>query len=130
MVSKTLRDWVMRSDGTGNHAPRPILAMTQGREAFVTANPGQPVPAPPAMSVIGMSISDRTNTLAILALIFGVLGGHLAIIFGPISLSQINADQTNRGTRGWNGNCGTHPRLFVGSRHRNSGDHGLAIFFR
>jgi hypothetical protein len=60
-------------------------AMMQWREAFVLANPGQPVPAPPMMAVSGSAIgmSDRTNTLAILTLIFGVLtgerGGGMAI---------------------------------------------------
>jgi hypothetical protein len=66
-------------------------AMMQWREAFVLANPGQPVPAPPMMAVSGSAIgmSDRTNTLAILTLIFGVLGGYLAIVFGHIAISQI-----------------------------------------
>lgn len=66
-------------------------AMTQWREAFVLANPGQPVPAPPMMAVYGSAVgmSDRTNTLAIVTLIFGVLGGYLAIIFGHIAISQI-----------------------------------------
>ena len=65
------------------------LAMTQWREAFVLANPGQPVPAPPAMVFPAQPMSEHTNTLAILALIFGVLGGYLAIVFGHIALSQI-----------------------------------------
>lgn len=34
-------------------------------------------------------LTTRTNTLAILALIFGLLGGWLGIVFGHIALSQI-----------------------------------------
>jgi hypothetical protein len=65
------------------------LAMQQWQASYALANPGQPVPAPPAMMVPGFGAGDRTNTLAILALVFGVLGGYLAIIFGHIALSQI-----------------------------------------
>jgi len=35
------------------------------------------------------SLRDHTNTLAILSLIFGILGGYLAIVFGHIAKSQI-----------------------------------------
>ena len=65
------------------------LAMKKWQQAFVLANPGQPVPPPPAMTGSYVSGSERTNTLAILSLIFGILGGYLAIIFGHIALSQI-----------------------------------------
>lgn len=63
--------------------------MKQWPAAFAMANPGQPVPASPPMVAAGPSLSDRTNTLAILALVFGILGGYLAIIFGHIARSQI-----------------------------------------
>jgi len=33
--------------------------------------------------------SSRTNTLSILALVFGVLGSVLGIVFGHVALSQI-----------------------------------------
>lgn len=41
------------------------------------------------MAVVGIGSSDSTNTFAVLALVFGVLGGYLAIIFGHAALSQI-----------------------------------------
>jgi len=45
-----------------------------------------PVTFDPAQAQVA---ADRTNTLAILALVFGILGGYLALIFGHLALSQI-----------------------------------------
>jgi len=45
-----------------------------------------PVTFEPAQA---QAVADRTNTLAILALVFGILGGYLAIIFGHLALGQI-----------------------------------------
>lgn len=50
--------------------------LAEKKAAFDAANPDA-VPAPP------------TNTMALLAFIFGILGGWLAIVFGFIALSQI-----------------------------------------
>lgn len=71
-------------------------AMKQWQAAYALANPGQPIPAPPAMAISNYSDGTRTNTLAILTLVFGILGGFVAIIIGHISLNQIK----NTGERG------------------------------
>jgi hypothetical protein len=61
-------------------------AMQQWQAAYAIANPGQPIPAPP----VGLGVAAQgTNVLAILALVFGILGGLVAIIFGHIALAQI-----------------------------------------
>ncbi|QOW02056.1 DUF4190 domain-containing protein (plasmid) [Rhodococcus pyridinivorans] len=39
--------------------------------------------------------SQSTNILAILALVFGLLGGVLGVVFGHIALSQINRTGEN-----------------------------------
>jgi len=73
--------------------------------AYAQAHDGQ---APPpgympaivvnSQSGVGSPGVTRTNTLAILALIFGLLGGWLGIVFGFIALSQIK--RTGEGGRG------------------------------
>jgi hypothetical protein len=77
------------ADRSQAHVEAQALAMKLWRAACARANPRQPVPAPPAMAFAGIGASDRTNTMAILALIFGALGGYLAIVFGYIARSQI-----------------------------------------
>jgi hypothetical protein len=62
-------------------------AIRQWQAAYALANPGEPIPLPPVGIVV--PAQQGTNTFAILALIFGVTGGLLAIVFGHIALSQI-----------------------------------------
>lgn len=67
-------------------------AIRDWQAAYELANPGQPIPVlPPNFlpSAAAPLQTDHTNTLAVLAFIFGVLGGYLAIVFGHIALSQI-----------------------------------------
>ena len=67
-------------------------AIREWQAAFQLVNPGQPVAViPPNYLTVPASASlrDHTNTLAILSLIFGILGGYLAIVFGHIAKSQI-----------------------------------------
>jgi Domain of unknown function (DUF4190) len=74
-------------------------AVQQWQGTYALANPGQPIPAPPI--VIGSDAygaSNRTNTMAILAIIFGFFVGILGIVFGHIALSQIR--RTGEGGRG------------------------------
>ncbi|MBC7594409.1 MAG: DUF4190 domain-containing protein [Kineosporiaceae bacterium] len=61
-------------------------AIRQWQAAYALANPGQPIPVAP--SGIG-AVSQGPNVFAILALVFGVGGGFLAIVFGHIALGQI-----------------------------------------
>lgn len=78
-----------------------IIAATKRSDAAVSANPtqgqmvspitgyssdGQPIYGQP---VVMQSRSVGTNVFAILALVFGLLGGVLGIVFGHIALSQI-----------------------------------------
>lgn len=51
--------------------------------------PGQVLPPAAYGAGLGAPASERTNTMAILALIFGLLGGLLGVIFGHIALGQI-----------------------------------------
>lgn len=74
-------------------------AIQQWQAAYALANPGQPIPTPPLMlGVDPYGASNRTNTMAILAIIFGFFGGILGIVFGHIALSQIR--RTGEGGRG------------------------------
>lgn len=67
-------------------------AIRDWQAAYELANPGQPIPViqpnflPSATAPLQ---TDRTNTLAVLAFIFGIFGGYLAIVFGHIAKSQI-----------------------------------------
>lgn len=63
-------------------------AIREWQAAYILANPGQPVPMLPPTYVVTPQ-SDRTNTFAVLALVFGLLGGYLGIVFGFIAKSQI-----------------------------------------
>jgi hypothetical protein len=75
------------------------VAIQQWQAAYALANPGQPIPAPP-LTVRGdaYGAADRTNTMSILAIIFGFFIGILGIIFGHIALAQIR--RTGEGGRG------------------------------
>lgn len=71
------------------HHEQRVAAISQWEAAYRTAHGGaEPPPgfAPPI--ALGAS-SDRTNTMAILALVFGLGGGLGGVIFGHISLVQI-----------------------------------------
>jgi hypothetical protein len=61
--------------------------------AYVLAHDGQSPPlgyVPPIVIQAPLAPAvARTNTLAILSLIFGLLGGWLGLLFGIIALSQI-----------------------------------------
>jgi peptidyl-prolyl cis-trans isomerase B (cyclophilin B) len=73
--------------------------MKQWQAAYALANPGQPIPTPPLVIGAGWyDASNRTNTMAILALVFGFVFSLLGIIFGHIALGQIR--RTGEGGRG------------------------------
>jgi hypothetical protein len=56
------------------------------------------VAAPAVATAVAVPGPPRTNTMAILALTFGILGGWLAIIFGHVALSQISrSGESGRG---------------------------------
>jgi hypothetical protein len=65
----------------------PAVAVLDSYPAAPLAATASVVPGPP-----------RTNTMAILALIFGIGGGLLAIVFGHVALSQIS--RSGEGGRG------------------------------
>lgn len=79
---------------SADHEAR-VQQITLWEAAYADAHPGQPIPAmplPPAApggSVAAPYYSQHTNTMAILALIFGLGGGLLGIIFGHVARSQI-----------------------------------------
>jgi hypothetical protein len=74
-------------------------AITQWQAAYALANPGQSIPAPPmVIGTGGYGAGNRTNTMSILAIIFGLFVSILGIIFGHIALSQIR--RTGEGGRG------------------------------
>jgi hypothetical protein len=74
-------------------------SIQQWQSAYALANPGQPIPAPPlVLGGAAYGSANRTNTMAILAIIFGFFGGILGIVFGYIALSQIR--RTGEGGRG------------------------------
>ena len=67
-------------------------------EAYALAHNGERPPPGATPPMIANSGSSRTNTLSILALVFGVLGSVLGIVFGHVALSQIK--RTGEGGRG------------------------------
>lgn len=74
-------------------------AIQEWQAAYAVVNPGQPIPVTPPDFVPTVQRAlddDQTNVFAILSLIFGILGGYLAIVFGHIARSQIK----RRGGRG------------------------------
>jgi hypothetical protein len=70
----------------------------QWQAAYALANPGAPIPAPPMVVGASFSARNRTNTMAVLAIIFGFFVGILGIVFGHVALSQIS--RTGEGGRG------------------------------
>ena len=60
-----------------------VILVRRGKRLAAQSTPVTLVPAQAQVA------AERTNTLAILALVFGILGGYLAIIFGHLALSQI-----------------------------------------
>ena len=58
-------------------------------EAYALAHNGESPPPGATPPMIANTGSSRTNTLSILALVFGVLGSVLGIVFGHVALSQI-----------------------------------------
>ena len=69
-------------------AERQVRQMAQLKAAWETSNPGQPMPAIAAPAVAAST--ERTNTPALLSLIFGILGsGLVAVILGHVAKSQI-----------------------------------------
>jgi Domain of unknown function (DUF4190) len=73
-------------------------AIQNWQAAYALANPGQPIPAPPlALGDSTYSAANRTNTMAILALVLGFFVSIFGIIFGHVALSQIR--RTGEGGR-------------------------------
>jgi hypothetical protein len=72
-----------------------VAQIQQWQAAWAAANPGQPAsaaPAPPMPVAMALPVApgERTNTLAVLALVFGLLGsGIIPVVLGHISLGQI-----------------------------------------
>jgi hypothetical protein len=66
-------------------------AIREWQAAYRLANPGLPVPLiPPGyQQTAPPADTDRLNTFAVLSLVFGILGGYLAIVFGFVAKSQI-----------------------------------------
>jgi hypothetical protein len=66
--------------------------------AYSELHPGEAIPAMPAsFAPVAPSLPQQTNTLAILALIFGLGGGVLGILFGHVAHAQIR----RTGEKGW-----------------------------
>lgn len=69
---------------------RAAQSAAYGAQPPVPGGPPQMLAAPPsALPSIGAPAGARTNTFAVLALVFGILGGLIAIVFGHIALHQI-----------------------------------------
>jgi hypothetical protein len=82
-----------------NEVAAQAAAIQQWQAAYTLANPGQPIPAPPlVLGSSGYGASNRTNVMAILAIIFGIFVSILGIVFGHIALSQIR--RSGEGGRG------------------------------
>ena len=82
-----------------------IVAVVQAASKPATASPRGSLVAPivgytaDGQPVYGSSMqAQSTNVFAVLALVFGILGGLLGIVFGHIALSQIR--RTGEGGRG------------------------------
>jgi hypothetical protein len=84
-----MRHWgeVYREAHDGKEAPPEFLAQVMAAR-------------PPAVDVrptVRAPVQATTNTMALLALIFGVVSGPIAIVFGHVALSQIRRN----GGAGW-----------------------------
>lgn len=73
---------------------RRVAEIAKWEAAYKDAHGGQAPPAGYVPAMVSSAVdtrpaSERTNTMAILALVFGLMGGWLGILFGHIALSQI-----------------------------------------
>lgn len=77
-----------------------LVAIQEWQRAYAEANGGEEPPAGfvPIPVSAPTAAANRTNTMAILSLIFGFGGGLLGIVFGHIALSQIK--RSGEGGRG------------------------------
>jgi MFS family permease len=88
-------DEMRRSQGIEVQAEQ----IKQYEQAYTVAHNGELPPASATPILIQSPGPSRTNTMSILALIFGFLGSLLGIVFGHIALSQIK--RTGEGGRGF-----------------------------
>ena len=80
------------------HANR-VTQIAKWEAAYSELHPGEPIPAMPAhfAGVSSAGLSQQTNMMAILSIIFGIGGGLLGIVFGHLAHAQIR----RTGERGW-----------------------------
>lgn len=93
------RERIEREKSEQEHQEK-LVAIQEWQRAYAEANGGEEPPAgfvPIPVSEPAVA-SNRTNTMAILSLIFGFGGGLLGIVFGHIALSQIKrSGESGRG---------------------------------
>lgn len=85
---RAARDVELRQATEAEAVERQVVQMAALQAAWGRAHPGEPMPAVAAPAIA--SSRDRTNTPALLSLIFGILGtGLVAVILGHVAKSQI-----------------------------------------
>ena len=86
--ARMARDAELRQVAQAQAVERQVEQMAALQAAWERAHPGQPMPAIAAQAIAAST--DRTNTPALLSLIFGILGsGLVAVILGHVAKSQI-----------------------------------------
>lgn len=83
--------------------PQPGPGIPQNGPAYSQPSPGYGQPAPgyqqPGQYAQGAPVAQKTNTLAIAALVTGILGmGLIPLIMGIIAQNQIKADRSQTGS--------------------------------